>query len=72
MRRPISNELGESERLSMGRWLFEGDLVLVGGGGARGLVGGDTGVDNIDSTFDLWALRHCLGEAGTDGQVFLV
>lgn len=50
-KRLISSGLGGSEKLSTGRWLFGGDLVLVGGGGGPGRVGGDTGLDDIDFAF---------------------
>lgn len=54
LKRLISSGLGVSERLSMGRWLFGVGLLLVDEGGAPGRVlGGDTGVDNSDSTLHL-------------------
>jgi hypothetical protein len=55
-KRLISSGLDGSERLSMGRWLFGGDRVLVGAGSGRGVVGGDTGLVGFEFGFDNGAL----------------
>ena len=55
-----SGGLDGSERLSMVRWLFVEDRVLVGVGSGRGVVGEDTGLVNIDLGFG----ARCSGVVG--------